>query len=110
VGLRRGGERVLVAGLSEGTRDQLYLALRLAYIEDYASRAEAPPFVGDDIFASFDPARTGHGLEALAAIGDRVQPILFTHHAHVVEAAQERLGEAADIIRIGAGRTPAIAA
>jgi uncharacterized protein YhaN len=110
VGLRRGGERVLVAGLSEGTRDQLYLALRLAYIEDYASRAEAPPFVGDDIFASFDPARTGHGLEALAAIGDRVQPILFTHHAHVVEAAQARLGEAADIIRIGAGRTPAIAA
>jgi hypothetical protein len=110
VGVRRGGERVPVAGLSEATRDQLYLALRLAYIEDYASRAEAPPFIGDDIFASFDPARTGHGLEALAAIGDRVQPILFTHHAHVVDAARARLGEAADIIRIGASSTAAIAA
>jgi chromosome segregation protein len=101
VGARRGGERLLVAGLSEGTRDQLYLALRLAYIEDYASRAEAPPFIGDDVFASFDLARTGHGLEALAAIGDRVQPILFTHHPHVVEQAEARLGETADIVRIG---------
>jgi chromosome segregation protein len=39
VGLRHGGERVSVAGLSEGTRDQLSLALRRAYIEGYASRA-----------------------------------------------------------------------
>jgi uncharacterized protein YhaN len=110
VGVRRGGERVPVAGLSEGTRDQLYLALRLAAIEDYASRAEAPAFIGDDIFASFDLDRTGHGLEALAAIGDRVQPILFTHHPHVVEAARARLGQAVDIIRIGANTIAAIAA
>ncbi len=98
---RAGGGRVPVPGLSDGERDQLYLALRLAYIEDYAARAEAPPFIGDDIFPSFDDPRTAHGLEALAAIGDRVQPILFTHHQHVVDAAQARLGDAADIIRIG---------
>ena len=110
VGLRHGGEPVPVAGLSEATRDQLYLALRLAYIEDYASRAEAPPFIGDDIFASFDLARTGHGLEALAAIGDRVQPIIFTHHPHVVEVARVHLGHAVDIISIGAKDTKAIAA
>ena len=66
---RANGERAPVAHLSEGARDQLYLALRLAYIEDYAARAEAPPFIGDDIFASFDDPRTGNGLEALAAIG-----------------------------------------
>ena len=60
--------------LSEGARDQLYLALRLAYVEDYASRAEPPPFVGDDLFASFDDVRTAHGLRALAAIGETVQP------------------------------------
>jgi chromosome segregation protein len=101
VALRRGGERVPVAGPSEGTRDQLYLALRLAYIEGYALRAEAAPFIGDDIFASFDLDRTGHGLEALAAIGGRVQTILFTHHPHVVEVARARLGHAVDIIRIG---------
>ena len=98
---RANGERAPVAHLSEGARDQLYLALRLAYIEDYAARAEAPPFIGDDIFASFDEPRTGAGLEALAAIGDRIQTIVFTHHLHVVEEARVRLGDAADIIRIG---------
>ena len=82
---RPNGERASVAHLSEGARDQLYLALRLAYTQDYAARAEAPPFIGDDIFASFDDFRTGNGLEALATMGDRIQPILFTHHLHVIE-------------------------
>src|ERR1700677_3139510 len=98
---RANGERAPVTHLSEGARDQLYLALRLAYIEDYAARTEAPPFIGDDIFASFDESRTGAGLEALAAIGDRIQPIVFTHHLHVIEEARVRLGDAVDIIRIG---------
>lgn len=100
VGRRAAGQIVPVEGLSEGTRDQLYLALRLAYLGDYASRAEPAPFVGDDLFMSFDDARTGHGLEALAAIGDRVQPILFTHHRHVADLAAARLGERADIIAL----------
>jgi chromosome segregation protein len=64
------------------------LALRLAYLEDYAMRAEPPPFIGDDLFATFDEDRTAHGLAALAAIGDRVQPIVFTHHRHVAQIAQ----------------------
>ena len=98
---RANGERATVTHLSEATCDQLYLALRLAYIEDYATRAEAPPFIGDDIFASFDDPRTGNGLEALAAIGDRIQPILFTHELHILEDARVRLGNAVDIIRIG---------
>ena len=98
---RRDGARVPVPALSDGERDQLYLALRLAYVEDYAARAEAPPFLGDDLFASFDDARTAHGLEALAAVGDRVQTILFTHHLHVVDAARARLGAKADVISIG---------
>ncbi len=100
VARRSNNELVAIKGLSDGERDQVYFALRLAYIEDYAARAESPPFIGDDIFPSFDDPRTAHGLEALAAISDRVQPILFTHHEHVVEAARARLGDAADIILI----------
>lgn len=95
-----GGRPVGVDEMSEGTRDQLFLALRLAYLEDFARRAEPAPFVGDDIFASFDDARTGHGLEALAAIGGEVQPILFTHHASVAEIATRRLGAAVDVIEL----------
>ena len=97
-GRRAHGEHVGVEGLSEGTRDQLYLALRLAYLQDYAARGEPAPFVGDDLFLTFDDARTGHGLEALASVGDTIQPILFTHHPHVADLARARLGNAVDVL------------
>ena len=99
-GHRAGGGLVPIEGLSEGTRDQLYLALRLAYLEDYAARAEPAPFLGDDLFLTFDDTRTAHGLEALAAIGGSVQPILFTHHRHVADLAAARLGTAVDILEL----------
>jgi uncharacterized protein YhaN len=87
--------------MSTGARDQLYLALRLAYLESYADRAEPVPFIGDDLFASFDEDRTAHGLTALAAIGDRVQPILFTHHRHVAEIARTIIGADVSVLNIG---------
>ena len=95
-----GGGLVGIEAMSEGTRDQLYLALRLAHLEDYAGRAEPAPFVGDDLFLTFDDARTAHGLEALAEIGGTVQPILFTHHRHVAEIARARLGAAVDVLTL----------
>jgi uncharacterized protein YhaN len=99
-GQRAGGGLVAIEGMSEGTRDQLYLALRLAYLEDYAGRAEPAPFIGDDLFSTFDEARTGYGLDALAEIGASVQPILFTHHRHVADIARDRLGAAVDVVAL----------
>lgn len=99
-GRRKSGELLDIPSLSEGTRDQLYLALRLAYIEEFANQSEPIPFVGDDLFTSFDDQRTAHGIEAMAAIGARVQPILFTHHARVVEIGRDRLGDAIDVIAL----------
>jgi uncharacterized protein YhaN len=90
VGRRPAGGTVPVADMSTGARDQLYFALRLAYLEAYASRTDPAPFIGDDLFATFDEDRTANGLAALAAIGDRVQPILFTHHRHVADIARTR--------------------
>lgn len=100
VGRRASGDLISVDGLSEGARDQLYLALRLAYLEDYAARTEAVPFIGDDLFTSFDEDRTAKGLAALAAIGDRVQPILFTHHRHVVDIARKAIGSDVAVIEL----------
>jgi len=94
------GGQVPVARMSEGTADQLFLALRLAYLEDYAGRAEPAPFLGDDIFASFDDRRTEYGLAALAAVGARVQPILFTHHETVARTAERILGSEVDVIEL----------
>jgi len=79
-------ERVGIAGLSEGTRDQLFLALRLALLE--RGTAEPIPFIGDDLLTSFDEARTLATLRLLAAGGAHRQIILFTHHRHVVELAR----------------------
>ena len=98
---RRGdGEALELAALSEGARDQLYLALRLAFLEDYARRSEAPPFIGDDLFASFDDSRVAAGFSALAEASAYLQPIIFTHHEHIVEIARSALGEGAQILRL----------
>ncbi|WP_181708143.1 ATP-binding protein [Chthonobacter rhizosphaerae] len=87
--------------LSEGTRDQLYLALRLATLADHARRSEPLPFVGDDLFVTFDEGRTAAGLETLAAFGESAaQAILFTHHEHVARIAEDRLDGRAAVLRL----------
>jgi chromosome segregation protein len=98
VGVRDNGKTVCIDGLSEGQRDQLYLALRMAYLDDYAKKSEPVPFIGDDIFTTFDEASTRAGLLALADIGLHLQPILFTHHRFVADMAKEALGDQVDII------------
>ena len=100
VGVRKSGERVAISGMSEGTRDQLYLSLRLAYIEDYAERTEPVPFIGDDIFQTFDDERTASGLKAFASTSGVFQPIVFTHHLSVVAIARRALGEELDLIEL----------
>lgn len=99
---RISGERVPLAGLSEGTGDQLYLALRLAFIEDYCRRNEPVPLVLDDIFQTFDDERTTAGLHTLSETGGNFQAILFTHQMSLVTAAEKALGESVDLIRLDA--------
>ncbi len=97
---RQTGEQVPLAGLSEGTGDQLYLALRLAFLEDYCRRNEPAPLVLDDIFQTFDDDRTAAGLRTLAAAGETHQTLLFTHQMSVVETAKRELGEGMDVVRL----------
>jgi chromosome segregation protein len=98
VGVRDSGKTVCIDGLSEGQRDQLYLALRLAYLDDYARKSEPVPFIGDDIFTTFDEDSTRAGLLALADVGLHLQSILFTHHRFVVDLAVASLGDQVDVI------------
>ena len=64
-GRRPGGAVVDIEGMSEGTRDQLYLALRLAALDMHLGQAHVLPFVADDLFINFDDKRATAGLEAL---------------------------------------------
>ena len=97
---RRTGEQVPLAGLSEGTGDQLYLALRLAFLEDYCRRNEPAPLVLDDIFQTFDDERTAAALRTLAEASGTHQTLLFTHHASVVETARRELGDGVDLVQL----------
>jgi uncharacterized protein YhaN len=92
--------RVSIAGLSEGTRDQLYLALRLAALGEFATRADPLPFVCDDLLVSFDDRRAASALEVLAEAGAELQVILFTHHRHVVDLAGSRLKHLVNVIEL----------
>jgi len=74
--------------MSDGTADQLYLALRLAGIEHYLDGNEPMPFIVDDILIKFDNRRAAAALQALAEISAKTQVIFFTHHRHLVELAE----------------------
>jgi uncharacterized protein YhaN len=86
------GERLDVDAMSDGTRDQLFLALRLAYIENHCDSATACPVILDDVLMAFDDERTGAALRALRDLSRKTQVLVFTHHAHHVELAEKVLG------------------
>lgn len=91
-GLRHDGRQVPVGGMSTGTADQLYLALRIAAIEDYLDHAEPMPFIADDLFINFDDKRAAAGFRVLGELARKTQVLFFTHHEHLLEVARKALG------------------
>jgi uncharacterized protein YhaN len=74
--------------MSEGTRAQLYLSLRLATLEQqHSAHSEPMPLVVDDILIGFDDKRTRVGLDVLAEVAQKTQVLLFTHHHRVLDLA-----------------------
>jgi uncharacterized protein YhaN len=93
------GETILIAedalrgsleidALSDGTVDSLYLALRLAVVQEHNASHEPIPFVADDLLLNLDNKRAQAALRTLAAIAASSQVLLFTHHAHMVDLAR----------------------
>jgi len=89
VGVRADGRRVEVKGMSDGTCDQLFLALRLASLEQYLANNEPLPFIVDDILIQFDDQRAEAALWVLLELSTKTQVIFFTHHWRLVELAQK---------------------
>lgn len=86
-GERPAGSLVGVDAMSTGTRDQLYLALRLASLERQLEAHEPLPFLVDDVLVDFDDARAAAALRVLAELSRRTQVLVFTHHERIVELA-----------------------
>ncbi len=78
---RRGEDFPVVVGhpLSRGTLQQIYLALRLAMVDQVEGEdAERLPLFMDEMFVNWDPSRTGRGMAVLREIGRSRQVFLFT--------------------------------
>lgn len=99
-GLRPDGKRVSISGLSNGARDQLYMALRLAALELHIEQAMPLPFIADDLFINFDDNRSKAGFEALVSLSEKTQIIFLSHHDHLVPVVQEVFGRQVNIIRL----------
>lgn len=91
LGIRSSGEDVGVEGMSDGTLDQLYLALRLASLEKYLEEKEPLPFILDDLLVNFDDIRTAETLKVLEEFAQKTQVLFFTHHQSLVDLAQNNL-------------------
>jgi chromosome segregation protein len=86
--------------MSEGTCDQLYLALRLAAIDLHLEGRPALPFIADDLFITFDRERTAAGLRELQALSTKTQVLFLTHHDFIIDEARAVFGESLNLLRL----------
>lgn len=77
--------------LSRGTKEQLYLAFRLGYANNYSKDIEGNdnglpnlPLIIDDAFVNFDSERTGNILKCLAEFSKNHQVLYFTCHSKTI--------------------------
>lgn len=96
--IRHDAESFPPADLSEGTADQVFLALRLAGIlhqqaERRRNGRQPLPVVLDDVLMAFDDDRARNALTVLADIAAGatapMQVLLFTHHQHLATLAAD---------------------
>ncbi|MGV7220849.1 MAG: ATP-binding protein [Nitrospinales bacterium] len=74
-----------VGEMSRGTREQLYLSMRLGLIEEYESRSEPLPVVMDDVFVNFDDDRRDKVIEILKEFSMGRQVIILSCHKHSLD-------------------------
>lgn len=88
---RAGAAIIGMEAMSEGTRDQLYLALRLAALALRRDSHPDMPLVLDDVLITSDDERATHILRALDHFAADSQVVILTHHRHLIEVAQAAL-------------------
>jgi uncharacterized protein YhaN len=103
VGFDQGDDPVLVAlrdkkqleasALSDGTLDQLYLALRVASLERLVESRGPLPLLLDDVLVHFDDQRAAAALSVLGDLAKKTQVVLFTHHRRVVDLATRAISD-----------------
>ncbi len=82
--------------LSEGTREQIYLLLRVAMAEHLVSTDETAPLLLDEVTVQSDGVRKRELLGVLQALSTDRQVILFTHDDDVINWATAALDPTRD--------------
>ena len=83
------GSQLPLEVLSRGTREAVFIALRLSLASAYARRGVMLPLVLDDVLVNFDGDRAIHAartLKTFAELGHQV--MMFTCHEHIVRIFQ----------------------
>lgn len=81
--------------LSRGTKEQLYLALRLGYASNYSikdNKRPNLPLIVDDAFVNFDPQRTQNALKCLVEFSKTNQILFFTCHTQTIKSHLKDIG------------------
>ena len=92
IGLLSGGSQTVPAArMSDGTADQLYLALRLAAVREAVGAGARLPFIADDLFINYDDERAAAGFRELAELAKVTQVLFLTHHEHLLEVAGQAI-------------------
>jgi uncharacterized protein YhaN len=87
--------------LSGGTREQIYLLLRMAMAQHLVTTAESAPMLLDEVTAQADAERRTAILDMLLTMAADRQLILFTHDEDVVAWAEGHVvGEPHRLIRL----------
>lgn len=100
------GETLPLDVLSQGTREALFLSLRLALASAYARRGALLPLVLDDVLVNLDRRRAKAAVDVLCdfAHGGH-QLLVFTCHHHIVKLFQQA-GAEVRILPARAGQEP----
>ncbi|WEV50581.1 AAA family ATPase [Lactobacillus sp. ESL0731] len=81
---RADGKTIKVKYLSRGTQEQLYFALKLAFVQQVKDQINLPILI-DDSFVNFDDQRTGQIEQLLKQIAQTTQVLIFTAQTKLVE-------------------------
>jgi uncharacterized protein YhaN len=85
------GNSLPVSTLSRGTREQLFLAARLAAVEELSRKGVSLPMILDDVFVNFDERRAEAAAEVLCEFTQAGhQVLLLTCHIHLARTLQSK--------------------
>ncbi|MDQ0337897.1 uncharacterized protein YhaN [Caldalkalibacillus uzonensis] len=99
IAVRQDDERLPVTHLSQGTQEQLYLALRFAFIREFGRHVQLPVIM-DDPFVNCDDRRLEAILQGVKELCDTHQVILFTCHDHILQRVQASFQDAGGVLQL----------